>query len=304
MASRSSLLELTRRLSNFSSKNLSQFYLPFICEGQTVGLVGPEAAEHLKKYPDVLIVSQESVVLSPGLDNPQKRNEAMEKILLDLRDRKIFPSLSKWRNEKYEIKTSFSSKALFEMERAACSLFGVRVYGCQINGFVNHSSLGLCLWLQKRSMTQSWPGLRDNFVGGGLPAGMGVRENAIKEAGEEANVPQHLAAQMKQVGSVSFLREYRGRMHPETIFVFDLELPETFSPGNTDGEVESFTLVPVQEVRSLICSEEFKISSSPVALDWLIRNGVVSPETDPDYPAIVENIHYPVHQLFNNRNGL
>ena len=81
---------------------------------------------------------------------------------------------------------------------------------------------------------------------------------------------------MKQVGSVSFLREYRGKIHPETVFVFDLELPETFSPGNTDGEVETFTLVPVEEVRSLICSEEnFKISSSLVALDWLIRNGLV-----------------------------
>ena len=191
------------------------------------------------------------------------------------------------------------------MERSATSLFGVRVYGCQINGYVKHSSLGLCLWMQKRSLTQTWPGLKDNFVGGGLPAGMGVRENAIKEAGEEAGVPQHLAAQMKQVGSLSFLREYRGKMHPETVFVFDLELPETFSPGNTDGEVESFTLVPVAEVRSLICSEEcFKINSSPVALDWLIRNGIVTPETDPDYPAIVENIHFPVHQLFNKGNRL
>ena len=159
--------------------------------------------------------------------------------------------------------------------------------------------------MQKRSLTQTWPGLKDNIVGGGLPAGMGGRENAIKEAGEEAGVPQHLAAQMKQVGSLSFLREYRGKMHPETVFVFDLELPETFSPSNTDGEVESFTLVPVEEVRSLICSEEcFKINSSPVALDWLIRNGIVTPETDPDYPAIVENIHFPVHQLFNKGNRL
>ena len=91
--------------------------------------------------------------------------------------------------------------------------------------------------MQKRSLTQTWPGLKDNFVGGGLPAGMGGRENAIKEAGEEAGVPQHLAAQMKQVGSLSFLREYRGKMHTETVFVFDLELPETFSPSNTDGEV-------------------------------------------------------------------
>ena len=150
--SRTSLLELTRRVRNFSSENS---YLPFLFEGQQVGLIGPEAAEHLQRFPDVLTVSQESVVLSPGLDSPQKRTEGLEKILLDLRDRKIFPSLSAWRNEKYEIKTSFSSRALFEMERSATSLFGVRVYSCQINGYVNHSTLRLCLWMQKRSMSQT-----------------------------------------------------------------------------------------------------------------------------------------------------
>ena len=303
--SRSSLLELTRRISNFQFENSSQLYLPFICEDQRVGLIGSEAAQHLKKYPDVLTVSQEGVVLSPGLDNPQKRNEAMERVLLDLRDRKIFPALSGWRNEKYEIKTSFSSKALLEMERSASPLFGIRSYGCHINGYVRHSSLGLCLWTQKRAIKKpTWPGLWDNFVGGGLSAGMGVRETAIKEAGEEANVPDHLAGQMRQVGSVSFIYRNERGIHPQTEFVFDLELPETFSPGNNDGEVESFKLVPVEEVRSLICSDQYKITSSAIALDWLIRNGVVSPETDPDYPAIVENIHLPLHQLFNNRNGV
>ena len=305
MESRNSLLELTQGINNFHHEKSTKLYLPFICESQQVGLIAADAAEHLKKYPDVLTVSKEGVVLSPGLDSPQKRSEGMEKMLLDLRDKKIFPDLSGWRNEKFEIKTTFSSKAIFEMERSATSLFGVLTYGCHINGYVNHSSLGLCLWTQKRSTNkETWPGVRDSFVGGGLSAGMGVRENAIKEAGEEANVPEHLAVQMKQVGSVSFLNEYEGKIHLQTEFVFDLELPETFSPGNNDGEVESFTLVPVEEVRGLICSDQYKTTSSPIALDWLIRHGVVTPETDPDYPAIVENLHSQVHQFFNKRNGV
>ena len=302
-SSRNSLLELTRRISNFHFENSTQLYLPFICESHQVGLVAPEVAEHLKKYPEVLTVSKEGVVLSPGLDNPQRRNNGLEKILLDMKEKKIFPTLSGWRNEKYEIKTTFSSKLLFEMERAATPLFGIRSYGCHINGYVNHSTLGLCLWTQKRSMTKpTWPGMNDNFVGGGLSSGMGVRETAIKEAGEEANVPEHLAVQMKQAGSVSFLHKNERGLNPQTEFVFDLELPETFSPGNNDGEVESFKLVPVEEVRSLICSGQYKTTSCAIALDWLIRNGIVTPETDPDFPAIVENIHLPVHQLYNNRS--
>jgi hypothetical protein len=34
----------------------------------------------------------------------------------------------------------------------------------------------------------------DNFVGGGLTEGRGVLETALKEAGEEAGLPQQLAA--------------------------------------------------------------------------------------------------------------
>merc|ERR1711874_63840 len=148
-----SLLELTRRISNFYFENSTQNYLPFICEDQRVGLIATEVAEHLKKYPKVLTVSKEAVTVSPGLDNPQKRNEAMENILLELRDQKIFPALNGWRNEEYEIKSSFSSKSLLDMERSATPLFGIRSYGCHINGYVNHSTMGLCLWVQQRSLT-------------------------------------------------------------------------------------------------------------------------------------------------------
>ena len=35
---------------------------------------------------------------------------------------------------------------------------------------------------------------------------------------------------------------------PECQFVFDLEVPEDFVPVNADGEVQSFQLLPIQEV--------------------------------------------------------
>jgi 8-oxo-dGTP pyrophosphatase MutT (NUDIX family) len=40
-------------------------------------------------------------------------------------------------------------------------------------------------------------------VGGGLSSGLGIRETAIKEAFEEANVPQDIAMKMKSVGIVT-----------------------------------------------------------------------------------------------------
>ena len=64
-------------------------------------------------------------------------------------------------------------------------------YGIQINGWLQHPVLGLSLWLQRRSPSKpTWPGLMDNFVGGGLAAGLSVKENAIKEAKVKSKLVQ------------------------------------------------------------------------------------------------------------------
>ena len=82
-------------------------------------------------------------------------------------------------------------------------LFGLRQYGVDINGYVDHPVLGRCLWMQRRSKTKTrWPGFMDNFVGGGLAEGMGVRETAVKEAEEEANVGRDLAEGLEAAGTV------------------------------------------------------------------------------------------------------
>ena len=39
---------------------------------------------------------------------------------------------------------------------------------------------------------------------------------------------------------------------PETQFVFDLEMPESFQPVNIDGEVDAFYLLTFEEVCSYL----------------------------------------------------
>ena len=44
-------------------------------------------------------------------------------------------------------------------------MFGLRQYGVDINGYVMDPERGLCVWMQKRSITKpTWPGKWDNFV--------------------------------------------------------------------------------------------------------------------------------------------
>ena len=137
----------------------------------------------------------------------------------------------------------------------------------------------------------------------------------MKEAKEEANVPLELAMQLQPAGSVSFFHQSERGLHPNTEFVFDLELPQEFQPLNNDGEVESWQLVPVDKILDIICQPElFKITSSPVVIDWLMRRGnylasncegnicltagIINIDNQPDLADIVELIHLPLQEFY------
>lgn len=49
----------------------------------------------------------------------------------------------------------------------------------------------------------------------------------------------------------SYFHENELGLFPETQFVFDLELPRSFEPTNTDDEVSDFYLLPIKEVSTM-----------------------------------------------------
>lgn len=158
-------------------------------------------------------------------------------------------------------------------------LTGIRNYGVHINGYVRDPQRGLCIWLQQRSDTkQTWPGKWDNMVGGGLSVGYGIKETAVKEAAEEASIPSDLVRHIVSAGCVSFFFESERGIFPNTEFVYDLELPVDFTPTNADGEVQAFDLLPAMECIEKVFSADFKTTSCPVVIDFLIRHGVITPE--------------------------
>jgi len=46
---------------------------------------------------------------------------------------------------------------------------------------------------------QTWPDKWDNMVSGGVSVGFGIKETAIKEAAEEASIPESLAQKIVSV---------------------------------------------------------------------------------------------------------
>ncbi len=262
-------------------------YRPFTIDGTALGRVAHGFARRLEAFPKVFAVSAGAVTLAPGLGGFEARSAAVREVLLELKAQGEVPL---WRDEDYPVLRRWGDAPALKMERAAVPLFGLRGFGVHLNGLVRGAD-GLELWVATRARDKpTAPGKLDHIVAGGQPYGLGVRENLIKEAREEAGIPAALAAKSVPVGAVSYRCERPEGLRDDVLFCYDLELPEDFAPANQDGEVESFALWPMAEVLARIRdTDDFKFNVNLVVLDLAIRLGLIAPD-EPDYQEIWEGL--------------
>ena len=136
------------------------------------------------------------------------------------------------------------------------------------------------MWIGMRGLENRVdPGKLDNMVAGGLPAGLSLEENVVKEAEEEASVPEELARQARPAGAVSYIMEVPDGLRRDVLFVYDLRVPADFRPASQDGEHTSFSLVSAaQALRVVEKTDEFKFNVNLVIIDFAIRHGILKPE--------------------------
>lgn len=200
---------------------------------------------------------------------------------------------------------SSATEISHNIERAACGLLGVNRYGVHLTGFVrsDDSSHGLKIWVPTRSPTkESFPGMLDNTVAGGLMSGEDPLECIIREADEEASLPETLLrASVVPSGTVSYIYitdersgGEKGLIYPECQWVYDLELPVDVIPRPKDGEVESFDLCTVEEIWEQLGRGRFKPNCALVMLDFFIRHGIMTKESEADFEQIRRRLHRPL----------
>ncbi len=263
-------------------------YIPFVVDDRMIGQVHQDLAERMARWCGHLQIRDGLLRLSNRLATFHDRTAAMAEIAGQLRDE---GRIKAWRDEPYAVREKWGAPVLFNIERGAVPSFGFEGYGVHMNGFVGHGN-DLHMWIGKRSPTKpTAPGKLDQMVAGGLPAGIGVMENLVKEAAEEADIPEALARQARPVGAVTYCTETAEGLRRDVLFNFDLEVPAEFQPKNTDGEIEAFFLWPVEKImRRLQETDDFKFNCAIIVIDFLIRRGFIGPDED-DYVEIIQGLN-------------
>lgn len=147
---------------------------------------------------------------------------------------------------------------------------------------------GLCLIF----VDFSWPGRLDVTVGGGIIAGETALSTIIRECTEEASLDANFVQEnIHSVGFISFPnRSATGWVLPGFYYLFDLLLPSDGSVqpqiNAADGEVEGFELMDTQTVLENLLAGAFKPSSALALVDFLIRHGFLTEDTDARFAEV------------------
>ena len=251
--------------------------VPFLIDGKRVGEVKARYIPYLLQ--SGLFVQQIGyVTFHESAEGYDARTEAMMAFAeMAYRD----GITDSFMNEPYAVRETPESEPLCLADRSVATLFGLIAFGQHINGFVRTRE-GLKMWIGKRAYNRGYePGKLDHIAAGGLPYGISLSENLLKECYEEAGISEATARQAKATGLVSYRYDYTRGSSRDIIYCYDLELPEDFQPVNTDGEVEAFYLMDIEEVSEIVRGgNDFKLNCNLVIIDFLIRHGYLDPEVE------------------------
>jgi 8-oxo-dGTP pyrophosphatase MutT (NUDIX family) len=250
--------------------------------GTTVGCVPLDVLKALHKASkqDWVIDEANYTVTLLG-HSAEDRSAVVAKLLKQWREEETFAILKGWRNELYAVYEAPGVES-FRIERSGAGLFGVLTFGVHMTAYIPATATTpLKIWVARRSATKSsYPNMLDNAAAGGLSAGERPLACMIREAEEEASLPENIVSKdIKSVGVVSYfyLRDGRaggetGLPEPECQYLYDLPLSADQILKPNDNEVGSFQLLTVEEVQQRLANDEFKPNCA-IVMTVRLQNG-------------------------------
>jgi 8-oxo-dGTP pyrophosphatase MutT (NUDIX family) len=244
-------------------------HAPFVIGAERIGWIRLSDVDALHRWPEVFVIDDAAVRLHPSLASADARTAALAFVIAQLHAEGKIPG---WRDETYAIRNAFDAAPLAFIERAASRYFGTMTYAVHLNGIVKYRDGAPQLWIARRSDTKATdPGMLDNVVAGGIGWGMDVLPTLVKECWEEAGMRAELAQTAERGGTFHVLQSLPEGTQAEQIFVFDIALPEDFTPRNQDGEVGEHRLARIGDVARWIEEGKLTVDASLATLDCMLR---------------------------------
>ncbi|OAQ60208.1 NUDIX hydrolase domain-containing protein [Pochonia chlamydosporia 170] len=216
------------------------------------------------------------------------RKDAFQQIVDEAIDEGRFATLNGSHSEYFLIP---GAQERVEVERYAAPLFGIAFRAVHCTAFVRTPNQGLLIWVARRSRSIfMFPGMLDSTSAGGIKSYRTPLESILDELMEEASLPRTLVrSRIQSVGVVTV-----GNCDPNTklcrfeaLYVYDLELGTNGTLEKPrigkDGEVEEFLLMDCGEIMTRMRAGEFKPNVCLVMIDFLIRHGKITPDSEVQY---------------------
>ncbi|KAF3062351.1 hypothetical protein GL218_03447 [Daldinia childiae] len=275
-------------------------------DGQPLGYMLDSVVTQLLATPEeirgpVTVDEAKRTVRAFELPTEAERTALVARLMQYWRENRTYDILRGWRNELWPVYGS-NDEVLYSAERSGTGLLGIMRYGVHMTAFVKDdtASHGMKILVAQRAANKStYPSMLDNSVAGGLMTGEDPFECIIREADEEADLPEtlmHERAKFTGMVTYIYITDERaggeaGQIYPETQWVYDIELPADFVPTPKDGEVAGFYLWTVEEVQEKLAQGEFKPNCALILVDFFIRHKILTPENEPNYDEIVSRLH-------------
>ncbi len=183
------------------------------------------------------------------------------------------------RGEMFDVRATPDGPVLSTIDRGALPSFGIAAAGVHLDGLVRRAD-GLHLWVARRAADKALdPNKFDHIVAGGIPAGYTPWDCLIKEAMEEATMPQAVVAKARHCTTISYAMERAEGLRRDILHCYEVELPEDFTPTPTDGEVAGFELWPLaRALHTVRMTDDFKFNVAVVLIALFLRHGLVTGE--------------------------
>jgi len=209
--------------------------------------------------------------------------------------------LNRWRGEAFPLLTTHGEHVL-DMDGSGADIFGFPGGGVHMIGFFNTKD-GPRYWVPRRAKTKlSCPGMLDNTVGGSLRSGEDPVECIIREAEEEASLsPEFTRQHVKSCGILSFQMAQWDDGNPgfqaQLMYLYEIELPEGLALKPNDDEVDSFSVMTLDDVKNALANGGFKLNCAMSWIAYMIRHGYITAENEKDLVEIEARLHRK-HEFF------